>query len=305
MQVSDYRQAPTVFLTRVSSIRERDCARILIDSIRSFGGAMSDYPIKVLSSRPDMVPCDSLDARGVEIVHLTAPESVREYEYGDKVYGCMVAEQSAGPHVRSLVYLTADCLVLAPPLLFNLGADWDAAVRPVHIRNVGLISRERPDDFWSKVYEAAGVSDVERTVESFVDRERIRAYYNSAAFAVNPAAGILRRWFECFEKLVVDRNFQAGPCRDGRHRIFLHQAVLSTLIATRLESRRTRVLPETYGYPYNLHADVAPGRKAAALDDLVCAIYHERSIDPREIDDIEIGPSLREWIASRVGPDRL
>ena len=264
---------------------------------------MSQYPVRVLSSRPDIAPCDSLEGPGVEIVPLTVPASVREYEYGDKVYGCMVAEESTAPHVRSLVYLTADSIVIAPPLLFNLGPDLDAAVRPVHIKNVGLGVGEKPDAFWSKVYEAAGVSDVDVTVESFVDRQHIRAYYNSAAFAVNPSAGVFRRWFEGFEKLVVNRDFQAGPCSDGRHRIFLHQAVLSTIIATSPGSARTRLLPETYGYPYNLHADVAPHRRAAALDDVVCAIYHERSIDPRVIDDIEIGPALREWITSRIGRD--
>ncbi len=112
----------------------------------------------------------------------------------------MAAEKSAEAHVRSLVYLTADSLILGPPDLFSLGEAWDAAVRPVHIKNVGLGAGRAPDAFWSRVYKAVGVE-----------------------------------------------------------------------------------------------------RRAAALDDLVCATYHERSIDPRDVDDIEIGASLRQWIASRIG----
>jgi hypothetical protein len=295
-------EAPAVFLVRVRSERERACARILIDSIRRFGGAMSAYPVRVFASRPDSVPCDALEESGVEVVNLSVPPSVAHYEYGDKVYACMVAEESAPPSVHSLVYLTADSLVLKPPDLFGLSGPWDAAVRPVHIKNVGLGAGEVPDAFWSGVYGAVGGGEVTHTVLSYVDQEHIRAYFNSAAFAVRPGAGLFRRWFECFQALVKHTGFQAGPCADERHRIFLHQAVLSTIIATSVEARRVRVLPWTYGYPYNLHGDVAPERQAARLDDLVCAIYHERSIDPRDIDDIGISASLRSWLASRAGP---
>jgi hypothetical protein len=295
-------EAPAEFLIRVNSARERECARLLIGSIRSFGGRMSGYPVRVLSSNPCEVPCHSLEGNGVEVVDLSVPEHLARYEYGDKVYGCMVAERSAGPNVRSLVYLTADSLIVAPPLLFDLEAAWEAAVRPVHIKNVGLAAGRRPDAFWEKVYITAGQGDVTDTVVSFVDREHIMAYFNSAAFAVSPSAGLFRRWYECFEALVADGDFQAGPCADERHRIFLHQAVLSTLIATSLDTQRVRMLPETYGYPYNLHQDVSPARRAAMLDDLVCVIYHERPIDPRKIDDIGVGDSLRGWITSRLGP---
>lgn len=301
--MNDAPQAPFIFLIRVMSRRERACARLLIDSIRSFGGALSSYPIRVFESRPDRVPCAGLKGPGVEVVELSVPQSVAQYEYGDKVYACMVAEESAPAHVESLIYLTADSLILRPPDLFGLEASWDAAVRPVHIRNVGLGAHDAPDEFWGGVYRAVGVDDVARTVVSYVDQEHIRAYFNSAAFAVRPGTGAFRKWFECFETLVTDPDFQAGPCADERHRIFLHQAVLSTIIATSLDARRVRVLPDTYGYPYNLHGDVAPERRAAALDDLVCAIYHDRPIDPREIDDIRIGASLRAWLTSRIGPD--
>ena len=291
-----------VFLIRVSSLRERDCARILADSIRSFGGDMSGCPIKILETRPEETPCSSLEGPGIEIVTIAVPPAVSSYEYGDKVYACKVAEESAGPDVRTLVYLTADSLIVAPPVLFSLDEPFDAAVRPVHIKNVGLGARAAPDGFWRGVYDAAGVEDVPATVVSFVDQEHIRAYFNSAAFAVRPSAGIFRRWYECFEALVADAGFQAGPCRDARHRVFLHQAILSTLIATSLDPKRVRVLPETYGYPYNLHGEVAPERRAAAMDDLVCAIYHDRSIDPRCAVDIGMSGDLRQWIASRLGP---
>lgn len=52
--------------------------------------------------------------------------------------------------------------------------------------------------------------------------------------------------------MVTDEAFQAGPCRDELHRIFLHQAILSTLVAKQLDWERVRLLPPEYNYPLNL-----------------------------------------------------
>ena len=136
-------------------------------------------------------------------------------------------------------------------------------------------------------------------VESYVDGQRLRAYYNSHAFAINPGLGLLRRWAEVFETLVVDGAFQAAACHDARHQVFLHQAVLSTLLATTVDPARLRLLPPEYIYPYNLHAAVPEARQARALDDLVCIAYEDRSLDPAEIEDIAVGEPLRSWLAGR------
>jgi hypothetical protein len=290
----------TVFVTLVRTIRDRLCARLLIDSIRSFGGTMSDCPIWLFEADPHNVPCDGLDNARVQVLPLTVPDTVRNYEYADKVYACVRAEELATAGLKSLIYLATECLIVKPPLLFDLAESFDVAVRPVHIVNVGLPVAEPVDDFWKKVYETVGVHDLRATVESFVDVQNVRAYFNSAAFAIDPSKGLFRRWFECFEALVRDSEFQAGPCQDERHRIFLHQAVLSTLMATLLDPKRIRVLPPDYGYPYNLHPSVPLDRRASALNDLVHVIYHDRSIDPSVIDDIEVHEPLRSWLSARA-----
>jgi hypothetical protein len=290
----------TVFVILVSAIEQRSRARLLINSIRSFGGALRHCPIWLFEADSQQAPCDGLEEAGVRVLPLAVPDTVKHYGFAGKVYACAQAEALAGPEVRSLVWLSPDCLVIQPPLLFDLTASFDAAVRPVHIRNVGLGATQPVDDFWGKVYQSVGVGDVQTSVESFVDAQRIRAYFNSHAFAVNPSQGLCRRWFACFESLVCDRSFQAGACRDERHRIFLHQAVLSALLATALDPQRLCLLPPDYGYPYNLHQDVPPERRARALDDLVCIAYEGRSLDPAVVDDVEINEPLRSWLSARA-----
>jgi hypothetical protein len=184
--------------------------------------------------------------------------------------------------------------------LFDLAPSFDMAVRPVHIQNVGLLASAPLDSFWQGVYKAVGVYDVRTYVESFVDQRRIRAYYNSAGFAANPGRGLLGRWLECFEALVGDGGFQSSACQDDTHQVFLHQAVLSTLIATEVDAQRLRILPPDYVYPYNLHFDVAPERRAQHLGDLASIYYQDRPLHPGAVDYILIDEPLSSWLSART-----
>jgi len=293
----------TQFLILVGSVRQKDGARLLIESIRCFGGALSRCPITLFEADSQKAPCADLQCSGVQVLPLTVPDSVKDYYFAAKVYACARAEALAAPSVQSLIWLASDCFIVKPPLLFDLVASFDAAVRPVHITNVGLLDAAPLDDYWKRVYEAVGVQDIRTTVKTFVDEQRVRAYFNSHALAVNPAKQLFQRWFKLFETLVCDREFQAGPCQDGFRRVFLHQAILSTLLVTELEPQRIRLLPPDYNYPYNLHQSVPVGKRAAALNDLVCFVYEDLSLNPCMVNDIEIREPLRSWLAARTRTD--
>ncbi len=289
--------AQTVFVTMVRTAGERACAGLLIESIRSFGGALSTCEIWLFEANPQTAPCSSLESGGVQVLPLSIPDPVGRYIFADKVYACSQAEALATERFRSLIWIDPACLVIQPPVLFDLGHSFDAAVRPVHIRNVGLPLAEPVDGFWKKTYETVGVHDIRAAVESFVDGQQIRAYYNTHALAIDPSLGLLSRWYECFEALATDQGFQTTSCADDLHQIFLHQAVLSALLATAVEPGRIRVLPPDYNYPYNLHQAVPFDRRAASLNDLVCITYEDRSLDPNVVDDIDIHEPLRSWLA--------
>ena len=290
-----------IFFTCVRTIGQRSDARLLIDSMRSFGGEMSENPIWVFEVDPQNIPCGSLAGEGVKILPLEVPQSVGSYYYGAKVYACARAEELAPAEVGTLVWLSPENLIIQPPLLFDLGELYDVAVRPVHIKNVGSPVNEPPDEFWTKVYNAVGVRDMGTAVETFIDPQMIRAYFNSAAYAFRPSVGLGQRWFEMFELLVNDSQFQDGPCRDDWHQVFLHQAVLSTLIASQLDPDRIMTLPPDYIYPYNLHQDVPLDRRAGSLNDLVCIFHEGRSLVPDDINDIGVEEPLRSWLANRSG----
>jgi hypothetical protein len=292
-----------VFLSSARSPAELPALRLLIESLRTFGGVMDGYPVWIFA-----VECEEEIRRGlaglrVEVIPLPVPEPVGRYPFGAKVLACARADARAQAGIRSLVWLDPECLVVQPPVLFSLEDRYDAALRPVHIQNAGSGLSDPLDEVWKGVYTALGIGDVVREVESFVDRRSLRAYYNSHGLSVNPARGLFRRWQEVFGRLIRDEAFQATACQDAVHRIFLFQAAFSALIASSLEERRIRLLPPTYNYPYNLQQRVPEERRAAALNDLVCFTYEGRDLQPDAVTDVEIRPPLRSWLEARLPSD--
>jgi len=139
-----------LFLTIVSSPEEARAARLLIDSLRTFGGELADSPFWVFA--PHLEPARALEDEHTRLLPLAAPDPVLAYPFGTKVAACARAEELSPAGTRSLVCVDTSCLIVRPPVLFDLGADFDAALRPVHVRNVGLPPSEPLDAFWKGIY---------------------------------------------------------------------------------------------------------------------------------------------------------
>jgi hypothetical protein len=286
----------TIFFTLVRSIGERQAANLLIDSLRNFGGDLSRSPFWVFEADPERAPCGDLVQVGAQVIELQVPGSLKNYLFAGKVSACAQAETLAAAEVNSLVWLNAGCLIVQPPLDFELGESFDLAVRPVHIRNIGQPVTAPIDAFWQRIYAEVELQDHRFSVESFVDGQRLRAYFNSHLLSINPSMSLFRRWLTHFEALVLDQEFQSGPCQDELHQIFLHQAILSALIAASIDPQRIHILPPGYSYPYHLHQDVPPDRRAKSLNELTCVAYEDLPLDPNQIKDIQIHEPLRSWL---------
>ncbi len=292
---------PTAFVTAVSRPEQFEQAHLMIESLRSFGGSLADSPVWIMTAADTPATVAALGDVADEVSPLSIPTSLRHVWFASKVSACAQAEQLAhGQGIRTLVWLATDCLIIQPPVDFALRESADAAVRQVHHRNIGLLANEPVDAFWQRVYGACGVDNLSMTVTTFVDQDVLRAYFNSHVLALNPNLGLCRRWLTIFEDLATDPSFQSGPCHDVPHRIFLHQAVLSTLLASKLGAARIRLLPPTYSYPYNLQAEIPAARRANTLNDLVCIAYEDRTLNPDVVDDIAIRDPLRAWLVERL-----
>jgi len=289
-------EKPVTFVTVIQTNEGKNHTKLLIDSLQTFGGSLKNCPFWLFVADPDLA-CDDLADKNIQIMTLDIPSSIRGYIFSEKVAACARAETliSEMGDKRGLVSIDSECLIVNPPDLFVLD-NADAAVRPVHVRNVGLRITDDLDSYWQRIYTQVGTSDATMAVESFVDQQHLRAYFNSHSFAVNPQLGLMNRWCDLFGALIGDRNFQAESCADPFHQIFLFQALWSALLVSSLGPERIRILPPTYNYPYNLQDQIPTSRRSLKLNNLVCLTYEGRSINPNEMKDIQVGEPLRSWV---------
>lgn len=286
----------TRFFLLVSSRDDERCARLLLESLRAFGGALSGCPVWAFvpgeASDPGRAPAIG-DAR---VVSLEVDPRLDGYPFARKVTACARAEEMASGEDRSLVWLSPQCLFVDSPQLLGLRSGIGAAFRPVHIRNVGSRAAEPLDGFWRAVYRVVGLDGAPWTVESLVDSEVIRPYYNTHLFSVDPSAGLLRTWLERFRSMVADRAFQEGPCADGLRKVFLHQAVLSALVSKVFGRERIRELPLEYSYPLHLHSKVPPALRPRVLNELVCPVYEGAYEHPATLGGLDALEPLASWL---------
>jgi hypothetical protein len=286
-----------VFITYASQ-QDTENIRLLISSLRTFGGELANSPFWIFTKNlsAEINKNDGLTHQ----FNLEVSSDISAYPFGKKVAACAQAEEIASSQTKSLVWIDPSCLIIQPPELFDLGSAFDAAFRPVHIRNIGLSPNDELDVFWRGIYDLLGLEHLPFTVTSFVDNQRLRPYFNSHAFSFNPTLGIMRLWYQHFQQLISDHSFQSAACPDDLHKIFLFQALLSTLVASRIEPARLRILPSSYNYPYNLQARVPEERRARTLNELVCLTYEERDVHPDRVSDIQILEPLRSWLTEDI-----
>lgn len=274
----------------VRSDGEVPATRLAIASLRAFGGRLAACPVRVFHPPDREPPAGLAGLGGVESVPLTGAGRLFDYPFAAKVAACARAEALASGEVGSVVWLNAGCLVVRPPVLLDLAPGADIALRPVHHRNVGALADERADAYWRGIYLAAG--DGGGVVESFVDDLRLRPYYNTHLFSFDPAQGLMAEWLDLFRAMVEDQDYQSRACRDPLRRVFLHQAVLSALIARAVGPERTLILPPEYSYPLHLHDLLPPERRARRLEDLTIPVYEE----PGDLDVLPAEGPLLSWL---------
>lgn len=289
----------TAFVALIDSPTAKKYIRLFIASLRSFGGSLAAAPVWLFQDTPD-VPCSDMTEDLVRVEPLNTPVEIRSYPLGSKVFTCARAEEMMTTGITTMIWCNPECLVVQPADLLHLDNPFKAAVRPVHIRNVGSLHGEPLDAYWRAIYQTAAVRDTSPRVESFVDQQVIRPYFNTHIFAIDPSHGICAHWLEAFTRLVQDRDFQNGPCSDEPHQIFLHQAVFSAVLLKLTGFDRIRILPPTYSYPYHLQEKISTPRRVNSLNNLVVVVYEEdHPLDPRTCTDITIYEPLKTWLMQK------
>jgi len=285
-----------IFVTALADESALPGVQMMVGSLRTFSGPFQQASVWIYDLSPGAELCGRMAANRVDAFPLSLPGKLQGFPLAGKVAACARAETRAPSHLTSLVWISSDCLIFNPPRGYSLTAPHQAALRPVHIQNIGAERGKPLNAYWREVYRRVGQDPPSFSVESFVDGVDLYPYFNTHTFAVNPRLGLMARWEKIFQRLVEDDDFQDSACRDPRHKVFLHQAVFSALLSTHLTQDRIRVLPPTYGYPYNLQDQIPPRRRVTDLGQLVSLTWEGRTLAPDQVRDLHIAERYRKWL---------
>jgi hypothetical protein len=304
------------FLICVEANRLETQARLLCESIRTFGGRYRQAPILAVSPRPHLaLEAESqarLEALGVSYV--VEPLNLTGKPYGTinrLVAGAWAETVSPRPY---LVVLDTDTLFAAEPRFVRA----DVGVRPVDVKGSASSGAGDPlDGYWARICRLGGI-DLSRLprVATTIDRVEIRASYNGGFTVVRRELGILRRAKEIFfASLAEDLRPWPGKGIDvlastgavGREASEWwgsSQAALSVAIAS--TTTGVHLYDERYNIPLHILAERGRSWPMAAGFEPILLHYHHLAEAPyraqlrQALRRVRCSPDVVRWVEERL-----
>ncbi|MCP4686090.1 MAG: hypothetical protein GY867_11695 [bacterium] len=297
-----------VFATYASSLEELQHAFYLAESIREFGGAMSESPIRIYvphDVEPQLAEIQkrfaALDA-SVRTSHM--PAEAAWFYYAGKVYAAGQAEGEAESEDAALVWMDEDTILLREPEAFRLQPGVSLAYRPVMHNRSGTLWGEEPNPFWKRIYEVLEIPESSLfPMTTPADSQKVNAYFNAGLLVVRPEKSILRNWGRDFGKLYRDSTI-VSMCREKvDNRIFIHQTALVGAVLNELARDELVELPAEYSYPLFFEQMFGADRPFGSIEGIVTVRYDVYFRDPDPDWNSKLsGPSQQiDWLSARLG----
>lgn len=266
------------FLIRVARGKLESQSVLFVESVREWGGGLSDAAVYAFTLPDDAPSADTLDrlrALDVNAVELRPETPYRDPPVLNKVHVSAWAERELDHEV--LAFVDSDTVFLDEPTELVDGG-WLAAAKPVgNSRTAGSTGPGDPNEpYWQRVYDELGVRSWPY-VTTTVDRARVRAYWNTGLVAARREAGLFGAWEEALVRL-----FESGCV--FKKPVLMEQVAWSAVIADIHD--RVRILPEEYNYPLPKRRFLPAGVRDLDLDDLVHVHYHRWGHLPGFLDEL-------------------
>ncbi len=301
-------QEPVIFTTFVEFPNELPRLKVMVESLRTFGGLYKDAPVWAYVA-DDLLesPSESLEAAssfGAEIRTISVPADVAWFYLVRKVFAGAHAEKEAAGKAGILARLDPDTIFIAEPAELILPEGITLGWRPVFHRNISPLFDEPMDDYWSRAYEAMGIdeSDVFPMVTP-ADEDQIRPYFQAGCVVVRPERGILAKWEETLVVLSRDPVMREICERDPGKRTFTFQVALTGAVLNHLERSEMLAFTDRINYPIFFKEMFGAKKDFHDINGAVTLRYeHFLQNTPPDWDKILKGPADRiAWIKERFG----
>lgn len=244
-------------------------SKLLVASLRKFGGCFKDLPIKSFQLRKGYRIKRStrkfFEKHGVEHQELIVNTEFSHYPLANKPLVCAHCEKHS--NADYLIFLDSDTMFINEPEEFELHPSKELGVRTVGHKNIG--SSDENDPYWKELYRLIGVKNPRR-VASLIDRQEILEYYNTGHIISMRSTGLFSQWKENFKKVMATH---LRP----EIEFYLEQSIFGATVS-QLELP-VQMLSVPYNYPaYFLEKGQAVSVHPAYLpylDDIVSLHYHK------------------------------
>lgn len=286
------------FVACVEPGRLEDQGVLLFESIRRFGGRFAGAPIVSFQPRdPDPLSRRTRDAlRHLEVEHRVERlnREFADIPVANKLFASAWAEAHLDADV--VVFLDSDTFVCGEPAELALPEGRAVGLRPANKKNVASGGPDdRKDRYWQKVYALCGVTEPPY-VETTVDRQRVRAYWNAGLMAFRRSEGLAERWLACFRALLEADLLPYNGVKNA------DQVALAAALSP--VSERVVVLDPRYNYPLPKRSLLPEPWRHAELEELRHVHYFRWFNKAGFLDGIEPplsrGSAVRAWLAERL-----
>ncbi len=287
-------------VTYVENHEQQKAVKALVSSIREFGGKYQNSAIYVVLGDTVNFPGEALRESNIKLIPLEMKPAFRDYPLAFKAFAMAQVEKRVGRQIRSLIWMDPGVIVINSLDALILDKNYDVALRPVTLtNNIALPPGEKPNDYWKPIYDATGLNGKQLSnIKTIVDEVEIQPYYNCEVYAVNPKLGLCQKWAQILANRLEDQQYQDTVCTTFTRKLFLHQVVLSGVLAANVKPNRIKTLPLTYSYPFNQHERLSKEKQVKILNDLSVVIFDfawEQT--PDWLQKIPVDEPLKSWLS--------
>lgn len=287
------------FVTFVSDSMDVRAARAFISSVRQWGGEYSRSDIYVVADNESNFLPGLLQGSGVFIVPLEMDSAFKGYPLAIKAFAAAQVEKTVKKRSTTLAWFDPSTLLFSSPADLDLRKQYSVSIRPVTLQNrIGMSPETVPDDYWSKIYDVLGLDyNKVPVVKTIVGQVPVRAYYNCEIFSVDPQQGICELWKNTLTVLLNDMEYQENVCNTPMRQLFLHQAVLSGVIVSKVREDKIKPLALRSCYPFNQHERFDVSQRVNSLNEINAIILdYVWEKGPGWTKKIPVDSPLREWL---------
>ncbi len=276
--------------------------RLLVESIRAFAGSLSDVDIWCFmpESGKDLSPKtrSKVDELDVRLIPFEIKSEISSFPFTRHAQAAALAESKLLGKSKLVAWIAPNTLVLQDPRMFLLKDDISLGYRPVHHKLLGLNCDEPLDAFWSAVYDFCNVPD-DRVfaMKPQIENLAMRPYFNAGCIIVKPEMSLLQSWRDTFLQVYQEPVFKKLYQKDSRYVIFMHQAILSGVILSRMKNDEIEELPANYNYPLHLYFEDVTEHRPDSLEECVTIRHEGFYQNPEWISKMPANRELKEWIA--------